>query len=112
MNNSRIAIEGVSLEMEEAIDRRPILRQQETALVGIIEALEHIIGSEYWQTINTQVFGPGIEAVRRRLGTEKDTTELFRLQGKLEWAEQHLNLTKLLVTKRNELINIRRHLHE
>jgi len=107
MNNSLTTY----LELEEKIDNKPMLRQRETEIVEIIEAIERIINSNYWKIIREKVYDPDIEILKHQLITEQDTIKLYRLQGKVDWIDKNLDLTKLLTSKKNELINIRRQLH-
>lgn len=109
MNNSQTALN--SLLEQEPVDNTVQLRQKETELITIIEALENISKSGYYHTIQKLILDPEIELLRKKLVSEKDTTEVFRLQGKLEYAEKHTNFEKLITTKRNELINTRKQIN-
>ena len=110
MNNSKIAMDNVSLELEEDIDVSSSLRQRETELLAIIQALEALNQSNYWKILQDQEFVPHYEILKTRLGREKDNVEIYRLQGRIEQAER-FNLEKLLILKHNELLNIRKQLH-
>ena len=76
-----------------------------------IEALEALKNSAHWQTIVRDVFDPELALLRGRMVREKDTTELFRLQGKIEWAEKKVDMPKLLTQYRSELAGIMNQLH-
>lgn len=110
MNNSKIAIENRWLETEELIDTIPLLRQQATELATIIEALEKVQSSSYWKVLEQKIFTNDLISLRSRLSKEKDTTEIFRLQGKITQLEKY-DFGKMLSEKRNELSNITKQLH-
>ena len=110
MNNSKFVIDNVSLEVEAPIDNTPVFRQRSVEIAEVIEAIEHVMRSNYWQTLQARVFNPTIETFKKRLAVEKDPIEMYRLQGRIEWAEK-LNLTKFLEEKLNELANIKQQIH-
>lgn len=94
---------------EKVVDATPLLREQVERLTEIIEALQNIAGSSYWKVLQQQVFNVDLQKAKRRLAIEKDTTEIFRLQGEIGSLEK-LSLEKLLKSKRNELETIRKKL--
>src|SRR3990167_10692666 len=104
MNNSRITIN--SLEMEEKIDLTPILNRMETELIEILEALEHINGSKYWKVLEQKILNKDFESLQKQLRNEKNPTEIYRLQGRLNQAEK-LDLNKELQVRKLELKNLR-----
>lgn len=108
MNNSKIAIENVSLTDEEAFDRKPLLRQRETELTAIIEALEAISGSEYWAVLENMLFIPERNKLQRQLGKENNPTVMYRLQGKLEQANK--SIADQIQVHRFELQKVRKQL--
>lgn len=108
MNNSKIVIDN-ALSGETVVDRTPELRQREQELVAILDNIKKIRASEYWQAIESSVFKKDIEKLTRRLRTEKDTIEMYRLQGQVTWAEKY-SLENLEEQYRNELINTRKQL--
>lgn len=110
MNNSKIAIENVSLELEEDADISPSLRKRLAELVEEIEALENIHASRYWKTLNEKIFTPELNRLLTELVREKGTIEVFRLQGAIEWIKKNLDLNKLASIKRNESTQIRQQL--
>lgn len=108
MNNSKIVIDN-ALTDEPVIDRTPQIRQRETELVAIIEAIKSIRASEYWKTLEEKVFSRDLDKLTRRLRTEKDSIEMYRLQGEVTWAEKY-SLETLENQYRNELTNLRNQL--
>lgn len=113
MNNSKIAIDNVSLELEEkTADRKPMLRQREGELAKIIEAIGAVEQSHDWQTLKSYVFDGVVESLERRLNAEvkkkeRDNAEIDRLNGQLQWANKFSNLTKLADIFKVELKNVR-----
>ncbi len=108
MNNSKFVIDN-ALTDEPKVDYSPQLRQREQELVAIIEAIKHIKSSEYWKELQEKVFSKDLEKLTKRLRTERDNVEMFRLQGEVTWAEKY-SLETLETQYRNELINLRNQL--
>jgi hypothetical protein len=104
MNNASIIIEPEADEV-----KAPLYRERAEQLTEIIEALQHIAGSSYWKVLKQFVFDVDLDKAISRLAKEKDTTEMFRLQGEIRWGEKY-NLEKLLTKYRNELEVIRKHI--
>ena len=77
-------------------------REKVETLSETIEALQNIAGSSYWKVLQQNVFDVDLNKAKRRLANEKDTTEIFRLQGEIRWAKK-FDLLKLLEDKRKEL---------
>lgn len=103
MNNAFIN-QDVTKETKDTLNREKVER-----LTEIIEALQNIVGSSYWKVLQKYVFNVDLSKARSSLEKEKDTTEMFRLQGEIRWGKR-FNLEKLLQTKRDELIAIRKQL--
>lgn len=109
MNNSQIAQDAlIGLLQEAPSDRLPILRKRETELTELIEALDHIRSSNYWKVIQRH-FAKDLERLVIQLKREKDTTEIFRLQGEITRAEK-LDLDKTTESYRQELSGVRKQL--
>ena len=98
MNNAYI-----TKEYEDVSDENlPNLREQVTHLTEVIEALNKIQGSNYWKVLKQFVFDVDLEKAKRQLAIEKDTTQIFRLQGVIEWGEK-FDLQKMYDKKKKEL---------
>lgn len=98
MNNAYMQTE------EDVSDESSILsREKVETLSVIVEALQNIAGSSYWKVVEQNVFNVDLEKAKRRLVNEKDTVEIFRLQGEIRWGEK-FNLEKLLHKYREELL--------
>lgn len=108
MNNSKIAIDN-ALTDEPVVDVSPQIRQRETELIEIIEAIKHIRSSDYWKLLQEQVFHKDLDRLTRQLRSERDTIEMYRLQGQVTWAEKY-SLDNAEQMYRNELINLRKQL--
>jgi len=108
MNNSKFVIDN-ALADAPVVDMMPQIRQRETELVAILEAIKAIKASEYWQTLQDKVFSKDLIKLTSKLRTERDNIEMYRLQGQVTWAEKY-SLTSLEELYRNELINLRNQL--
>lgn len=104
MNNAFI-----NKEIPEELDSSVLLREKVDKTTEIIEALQNIAGSNYWKVLEKNVFEADLSKAKSRLAKEKDTTEIFRLQGEIRWGEK-FDLEKLLEKYRNELLGIRKQL--
>lgn len=107
MNNSKIALDNV-LE-ESKVDISPSLRQKETEILAIIEALEHIGGSNYWKVLE-QHFNKDLALLQLQLEKEKNPTEIYRLQGQIKQAKK-LDFVREVQVYRLDLERVRNQLH-
>lgn len=106
-------LEKTSLSLEEPVDRTEILREKESVLVRIIEALVKIEESAEWSTLKSLIFDNTVENLEKRLKNESEQLELkpsliHQLQGQLIWARKYADLHKLADGHRLELANIRK----
>lgn len=111
MNNSKIAIEEVSLSIEQPSDSIELYREKESGLIRIIEAIERIVKTDEWSLLRS-LFDSRIESLEKQLTSESlksklDDSEIYRLQGKLFEAKKY-NLDKLAESSRVELSNIKK----
>lgn len=107
MNNAYI-----NKEYENVSDEiLPDLREQATHLTEVIEALNNIQSSAYWKVLRQFVFDVDLEKAKRQLVISKDTTEIFRLQGIIEWGEK-FDLAKMYDKKKKELLALTKKIHE
>lgn len=109
MNNAFLT-EDV-LGEEKVQDISPQLRQRIQELTDVIEALQNVGGSKHWLVLQKYVFDVDLDKAKRRLALEKDTTEMFRLQGEIRFGEK-FDLENLITKHRNELTAIKQKLHE
>ena len=103
MNNAFINQEIISE------DSSVLLRERVEILTEVIEALQSIASSNYWRVLQQNVFNVDLDKAKSRLANEKDTTEIFRLQGEIRWGEK-FDLEKLIKKYRDELTAIRKQL--
>ena len=104
MNNSKIVLELESFSEEKKTE---FLKQRETELLLILEALQNIKGSKYWKLLEEKVFNGVLISLQHRIRTEKNPTEIYRLQGQIVWAEKFCDLTKMYQAYQNELTRLR-----
>ena len=90
-------------------DSSVLLRERVEILTEVIEALQSIASSNYWKVLQQNVFNVDLDRAKSRLANEKDTTEIFRLQGEIRWGEK-FDLEKLIKKYRDELTAIRKQL--
>jgi len=107
MNNSKLTIDGFTLQEDVQVDVRPHLRQQQESVVSVLEALEAVNRSQHWQTLQSKVFQESLGLLQKQIRNEKDPKELFRIQGKLNWGEKYTNLEDLILEYRRRLENIK-----
>lgn len=110
MNNALYMSEDV-LKEDNPKDNSEMLRQRAEELTDIVEAIQNIGGSSYWKVFKKYVFDVELSKSKRSLELERDTTEMFRLQGDIR-ALKKLNLEALLTKYRNELQVIKQKINE
>lgn len=92
-----------------------VLEQRRAELVKIIESFDKLERSEEWITVKTLVFGQSLQSIERQLLSKSleqnlDMTELYRLQGKREWAKRYEDVPKFISSLKKELEDIKRKL--
>lgn len=102
-----------SEEAPKPEDILPRLREREAELVRLIEAIAQVELCDGWSTLKTYVFDGALESLEGRLTSEAGksevtTSELYRLQGQIQWAKKYADLGKLVNTYRLELSNVRK----
>lgn len=100
-----------TLKEDSVRDTSPLLRERAEQLNDVIEALQNIASSSYWKVLQKYVFDVDLDKAKRSLAKEKDTTEMFRLQGEIRVGEK-FSLENLAEKYRNELQTIRKQIHE
>lgn len=116
MNNSKIAINEVSFFQVEELDLKPRLRQKETELVEIIEAINAIAESKEWKVLKEKIFDGVVESLKRQRDSEVEKKPLngpviHSLNGQLAWAKKYSDFSTLAHIYKLELENIRKKLH-
>lgn len=116
MNNSLIAIENVTLELEPTVDNTARFREKETELVAIIEAIEKVADSREWQILKEKLFDGVTESLKRQRDIEIEKKPLngpmiHSLNGQLAWAKKYSDFTSLASIYKLELQNIRKQIN-
>lgn len=111
MNNSKLVLDSI-----EKVDTTPLMRERETHLVHVIEALQGVAQSQAWSTLKTELFDGLVKTLKGELYSEAkrevpDTLKLRHISGQLKWAEKFSDLSKLEATFRVELQGVRQNLH-
>lgn len=117
MNNSFIAIENVSLELEETVDNTAIFRQKEADLLAIIKAIQTIAESQEWLVLKEKIFDGVVESIKKQREIEIEKKPLngpmiHSLNGQLVWAKKYSNFETLADIYKQELTNIRKQLSQ
>ena len=91
------------------------LRQEQTRLVKIIEALMKLDGSKEWQVLREEVFDKSRQVIERQLmneglAQEVKTPKIYRLQGEYAWASQFCDINRFAETLKKQLEEIKRKL--
>lgn len=115
MNNSKLAVENISLQVE-TLDRTPELREKEGEIIKILECLQKVQATEEWSTLKTKVFDGITESLSKEIFSEArkenpDALKLNRLAGQLKWAERYSDLSKIEGEFRLQLTNVRKLLY-
>jgi hypothetical protein len=113
MNNALIE----NLNEPEEFDRTPWLRARQGEIMNILSAIDEVMKSKSWQTLNSLVFEGVTENLEKRLTNEakKDTPnslELARINGQLVWAKKFSNLSELAKVFKTELDGIKNQLKD
>lgn len=111
MNNSKLSIDNVGLEIKPEVDKTPWLRQREESLLETIDAIQKISSSSYWKILKNNIFDGLSESLKKSLANEKDEKEIYRLQGQLIWAMKFADFGELVEVYKKELTNIRKQIN-
>lgn len=106
-------MQTVSLELDSPVDLTVSLRERETELVRIVEALERVGLSRDWQLLEDLIFKGVLTALNRELATEikkqpLNGPKIHSLNGQIKWAEKFINLASLASIYKQELSSIRK----
>lgn len=112
MNNSFLAMESVSLEMEQPLDNTELFRNKETELIQIIEAIEKIAESREWAILKEKLFDGVVAGLLRQRDTEVEKKPLngpliYSINGQLAWAKKYSDFASLSNIYKVELQNVR-----
>lgn len=107
MNNSQLIQDSFEQEGEDVLQH---MRERGSELTDLIEALSNISQSSYWTIIEKEL-NRDLKSLVSRLEKEKETVEIFRLQGEIKNMRKY-NLKKTLAVRRKELEVIKKKLNE
>ena len=116
MNNSKLIVDAVPLTLEEPAVNKTYLRERETEIASILDALKKVQATKEWSTLKTKLFDGIVDSLTRDMHNEAkkenpDTLKLNRLAGQLKWAEKYSDLAKLENVFRTELVSIKQKLY-
>lgn len=86
-----------------------MVRERARLLEEVVSAARAVRDSSHWKVLEAQVFGPEVRSLFARLKNEKNPTEVYRLQGRIEELEK-TSLDSLVQAKERELESLRREL--
>ncbi len=116
MNNSKFAIDSVSLTLEEPHVDLDAFKEREQKLVKVIEALREVQQIKSWSSLKTELFDELPANLEKQISVEAkkenpNIQKLNRLAGELKWAERFSDLKKLEDTFLVELQSVRKQLY-
>ena len=108
MNNSLMHIEEI---LDEPLPEERIahLRTRQQHSLQVLSSIDALLRSNHWKTVEAELLDK-LAIMKRQLVSEKDTTEMFRLQGKISYGEK-FDLANLAKQYRLELEGIKKQLH-
>jgi uncharacterized Zn finger protein len=91
------------------------LREEQTRLLKIVEALAKLDKSKEWSTLKELVFSKSLEAIERQIKVESlseniNTDKLYNLQGQWAWAKQFCDTDRFAETLKKQLEEIKKRL--
>lgn len=88
------------------------LRDRQTNLVKILEAIDLVLKTSGWQTLKELVFDKVVERIERQLLSESkqfpiDADKIYTLQGELVWAKRYADFKAYAEMLQKELQGIK-----
>lgn len=116
MNNAFIAIENISLEVEDRVDNTPTLRQRESDLAKIIDAINNLSVNKDWLVLKEKIFDGVIESLKKERDNEVEKQpingpKVHSINGQLAWAKKYSNIANLASIYKLELDNLRKQIN-
>ena len=92
-----------------------LLREEQTRLIKIIEALAKLDKSKEWETLKETVFSKSLANIERQMlnesvAKEVDVNKIYRLQGEWAWAKQFTETERFVDTLKRQLEEIKKKL--
>lgn len=101
--------------MDEQLSQERIesLRERESKLVRIVEAIDGLLKSSEWRTLKEEILDDLVSTINTEITLEVSKPEislnkLYRLQGKKDWAQNYADLALLRNKYFKELLSIRK----
>jgi hypothetical protein len=92
-----------------------LLREEQTRLLKVVEALSRLDKSKEWETLRDLVFSKSLVAIERQLlnetlSKEVNMNKIYRLQGEWAWAKQFTDVDRFIETLKKQLEEIKKRL--
>lgn len=102
--------------MEEEIDNKELYRERHGELVKIVEAFASLEKSKEWEVLKGLVFDKELVKIENGIKSESlkpeiDTTKLYRLQGRREFAKQFCDVKKYVDFLVKQLEELKKHIN-
>lgn len=101
--------------MDEIVseENKARLREEQTRLIKILEALEKLDKSKEWHILKDLVFSKSLEVIERQIKNEAlqpeiSTDKLYKLQGEWVWAKQYSDTDRFVKTIKLQLEEIKK----
>ena len=108
MNNAKLT-ENI-LEEQPQVDNVPFLHKRQEELVEIIEAIDSVAQSDYYNVLQEKVFRELLNSSINQLCVEKDDKQVAILQGAIAILSKYADFRKFSEIYRLELERIRQQL--
>ena len=92
-----------------------LLREEQTRLIKIIEALSKLDKTKEWESLKELVFSKSLVNIERQMlnesvAKEVDVNKIYRLQGEWAWAKQFTETDRFVETLKRQLEEIKKKL--
>ena len=92
-----------------------LLREEQTRLIKIIEALSKLDKLKEWESLKELVFSKSLVNIERQMlnesvAKEVDVNKIYRLQGEWAWAKQFTETERFVDTLKRQLEEIKKKL--
>lgn len=93
-------------------DNKIALRDRQTELIRIVEAIDEVLKNKGWQTLKELVFDGRVDSIERQLLNLAKADPLnpglmLKLQGELTWAKRYADLRSYADVLKKELEGIK-----
>ena len=96
-------------------DTKVLLRERQTEIRKILEAIDELQQTKGWKTLQEVLFSKSLDAIERQLKNEAlavkvDTDKIYKLQGEWVWAKQFMDIPSFTKTLKAQLTELNRKL--